>query len=417
MRCVVSVSMLTEGWDANTVTHILGVRAFGTQLLCEQVVGRGLRRRSYAVDENGYFTPEYADVLGVPFRFIPTVAQTRDVQMRQTRVVHAEPDRAHAEIIFPRLSGYRIELPDDRLIAEFGTDHELALSTADFPTRTEMIGVIGEAETLTLDELREAREQQVAYELAKVLVHHYLAPSGQRRPWLFPQVVRLARQWMAECVDYHDNTFPGLLLVSQLAHRAAEKIEHAVTWQDGARVGRIVPVFRQFEPVGSTAGVDFVTVKDVVAASAERCHVNFVTLDGVGNTWEHAVAQALDYALPGVAAYVKNDHLGFGIPYVHQGISRLYFPDFLVRLADPGDGVTRTLIVEVSGGRKSPGPTEEKALTTRESWVPAVNSHGEYGLWGYCEIGRVNEITQAKQILTAAIETLAAQVPVPRQAA
>jgi type III restriction enzyme len=223
---------------------------------------------------------------------------------------------------------------------------------------------------------------------------------------------------MAECIDYHDDAFPGLLLVAQQAHRAAEKIMHAITWQDGDRVGRIVPVFRQFEPVGSTADVDFVTIKDVMATSAERSHVNFVTLDGPGgNAWERAVAAALDSALPGVAAYVKNDHLGFGIPYVHQGISRLYLPDFLVRLADTSDGVTRTLIVEVSGGRKSPGPTAEKAATARESWVPAVNSHGGYGLWGYCEIGRVSEITKAKQVLAEAMGVLAARQPAPRRAA
>jgi type III restriction enzyme len=356
-------------------------------------------------------------VIGVPFRFIPTVAQTRDVQMRPTRLVHAEPDRAHAEITFPRMTGYRIELPDERLYADFHPDTALALSTADFPTRTELIGVVGEAETLTLDELRAARDQQVAFDLAKVIVHRHLAVSGQRRPWLFPQVVRLVRQWMVECVDYHDDAFPGLLLVEQQAHRAAEKIMHAITWQDGARVGRIVPVFRQFEPVGSTAGVDFVTVKEIMATSVERCHVNFVTLDGAGNSWERAVAKTLDSALPGVAAYVKNDHLGFGIPYVHQGISRLYLPDFLVRLADVGDRVMRTLIVEVSGGLKSPGPTAEKAATTRESWVPAVNSHGGYGLWGYCEIGRVSEITKAKRVLTEAIAALAGQQPAPRRAA
>ncbi len=222
------------------------MRAFGTQLLCEQVVGRGLRRRSYAVDEDGYFTPEYADVLGVPFRFIPTVAQTRDVAMKPTRAVHAEPDRVPAEITFPRLTGYRVELPDERLFADFRPDTVLALSTADFPTRTELIGVIGEAETLTLDELRAARDQQVAYELAKVIVARHLTVAGQPRPWLFPQVVRLVRGWMAECIDYHDDAFPGLLLVAQQAHRAAEKIMHAITWQDGERVGRIVrPVARR----------------------------------------------------------------------------------------------------------------------------------------------------------------------------
>ena len=87
VRCVVSVSMLTEGWDANTVTHILGVRAFGTQLLCEQVVGRGLRRRSYEPDENGLFTPEYADVYGVPFAFMPTVGKDADRKIKPTRSV------------------------------------------------------------------------------------------------------------------------------------------------------------------------------------------------------------------------------------------------------------------------------------------------------------------------------------------
>jgi type III restriction enzyme len=204
-----------------------------------------------------------------------------------------------------------------------------------------------------------------------------------------------SRKWYGWCGGGWPNAFPGLLLVAQQAHQAAEKIMHGITWQDGDRVGRIVPVFRQFEPVGSTAEVHFGTVKDVMGTSPKRCHVNFVTLDGAGNSWQRAVATALE-VLPGVAAYVKNDHLGFGIPYVHQGISRLYLPDFLVRLADTGDGMTRTLIVEVSGGRKSPGPTVEKAATTRESWVPAVNSHGGYGLWDYCEVGRVSEITKAK---------------------
>ena len=76
IRCVVSVSMLTEGWDANNVTHILGIRAFGTQLLCEQVIGRALRRQSYDLNEDNLFDAEYADIFGVPFDFTakPVVA-------------------------------------------------------------------------------------------------------------------------------------------------------------------------------------------------------------------------------------------------------------------------------------------------------------------------------------------------------
>jgi len=406
VRCVVSVSMLTEGWDANTVTHILGVRAFGTQLLCEQVVGRGLRRRSYAVDERGFFTPEYADVIGVPFRFIPTVAQTKDITLVPSRRVYADPERAAAKITFPRLTGYRMELADERLFADFRDDTRLTVSTADFPTETTVVGVVGDEETLDLAGLHAAREQTVAFELAKLLVAEYLAVVGQQRPWLFPQVLRLTRQWLREQVDYHDDTFPGLLLVKQKARQAAERIMHAITWVEGARVSTVLPVQRSFEPVGSTADVDFFTTKAVFGTSADRCHVTFVPLDGPGgNSWERAVAKALD-TIPGVGAYVKNDHLGFSVPYTHEGITRQYVPDFLVRLDGCDDGMPRTLIVEVSGGQKSPGPTAEKAMTTRESWVPAVNAHGGFGIWGYCELGRVSEITRAKQTLETAITAL-----------
>jgi type III restriction enzyme len=115
-----------------------------------------------------------------------------------------------------------------------------------------------------------------------------------------------------------------------------------------------------------------------------------------------------------VAAYVKNDHLGFSIPYTHEGITRQYLPDCLVRLEDTDDGVPRTLIVEVSGAQKAPGPTAEKAATARTSWVPAVNNHGDFGLWGYCEIGAA-EITQARKVLITAMAALRDLAPLGRR--
>ena len=138
IRCVVSVSMLTEGWDANTVTHVLGVRAFGTQLLCEQVIGRALRRQSYDLNENGLFDVEYADVLGIPFDFTakPTVA--KPTPPRETVQVRAlTPDRDDLEIRFPRVHGYRIELPNERLEAEFTDDSTFVLTPGDSSGRRE----------------------------------------------------------------------------------------------------------------------------------------------------------------------------------------------------------------------------------------------------------------------------------------
>ena len=152
VRCVVSVSMLTEGWDANTVTHVLGVRAFGTQLLCEQVVGRALRRQSYEVNECGKFNPEYADVLGVPFDFTDRPVVVKPQNVRPTIEVKAvRPDRDDLEIRFPRVIGYRVDLPREELSAEFNSDSILELTPELIgATNTRNEAIIGEGVNLDL---------------------------------------------------------------------------------------------------------------------------------------------------------------------------------------------------------------------------------------------------------------------------
>ncbi|WUH99273.1 DEAD/DEAH box helicase family protein [Spirillospora sp. NBC_00431] len=387
VRCVVSVSMLTEGWDANTVTHILGVRAFGTQLLCEQVVGRGLRRRSYAVDETGHFTPEYADVYGVPFQFIPTVGKTKDVTLKPTHRVKAEEDRAHLRITFPKLVGYRIELPDEDLYAKFGPDSLFRLTRADVPLQTVSAPVAGEVEEHELDRMRNARPQQIAYHIADRVVKQYLKDDeGTIKPWYFPQILDITRQWMVECLTCEGGTFPGLLMVESNTDIAARKIFHESIQGQGGRHARILPMLRSYDREGSTDDVSFFTTKHVYPTAEERCHVNYVVLDGPsGNSWEEHTAKVLE-AIPSVASYVKNDHLGFAIPYAIGGRNHQYLPDFLVRLKESDDGVPRTLIVEVSGSHKPVDPTQEKARAARGRWVPAVNNHGGFGQWNYCEI-------------------------------
>ena len=140
IRCVVSVSMLTEGWDANTVTHVLGVRAFGTQLLCEQVIGRALRRQSYDLNEEGLFNVEYADVLGIPFDFTAKPVVAPPQPPRETIQVKAiRPERDALEIRFPRVEGYRVELPEERLTAEFNDDSVLELTP-------DLVGAVDHAE-------------------------------------------------------------------------------------------------------------------------------------------------------------------------------------------------------------------------------------------------------------------------------
>lgn len=340
------------------------------------------------MDENGFFTPEYADVYGVPFQFMPTAGQIVDPKIRVTRRVHAVSGREHAEIVFPRLVGYRIELPDEELDADFCEESNFRLFTDMIPTETLVAGVAGDTGDHTLEDLARKREQEVAYHLAERVMLGYLTDPDDRKPWLFPQIVHITKRWLAECVMYGPDTFVGLFLIAQISDQAARRIKDSILTTKGARQPRSLPIFRQFDHVGSTKEVDFFTTKQVFRTDERKSHVNFVVLDGAeGNTWEEKVSRILELD-ERVAAYVKNDHLSFSIPYTINGQTRQYLPDFLVRLAplSAHDDEVRTLIVEVSGSHKPEDSTHEKAVTARDRWVPAVNNHGGFGRWSYCEL-------------------------------
>ncbi|MFD2093422.1 BPTD_3080 family restriction endonuclease [Blastococcus deserti] len=410
VRCVVSVAMLTEGWDANTVTHILGIRAFGSQLLCEQVVGRGLRRRSYALGEDGKFEPEYANVYGIPFAFIPSDKPGPDPLPRPPAImVESLPGREHLRIEFPKLDGYRVEIPDEQLMFDPATTERFPIGPSTVPTRTDVEGVVGEGETVTDDEAQGRRRQEVAYRLAARLLRTHLTALGEDpRPWLFPQLVKIAQQWLEQCVDVAPGYAIGHLLTSTEGQaEAAEAIHRAIAVQAGSRRERLRPMIRRFDPVGSTADIAFPTRKAVVAT--EKSEVSHVTLDGKdGNTWEQLLAAECELHRD-VLSYVKNDHLGFVIPYVHKGRTHSYLPDFLVRLKPREDDVVRTLVVEVSGSQKSPGPTKAKADTARDQWCVAVNNHGGFGRWGYVEI---TTMLGVRERLSEAIDLLYADAPI-----
>jgi type III restriction enzyme len=377
VRCVVSVSMLTEGWDANTVSHILGVRAFGTQLLCEQVVGRGLRRRSYAVGADGLFAPEYAEVYGVPFSFIPTGGSNGPAPPPRVNRVRALADRAHLEITFPRVAGYRREVEGQRLEAAFTDASRMTLSTKDVPSETDVHPIVGEKVKHTLDGLRQRREQEVAFAIGKRILERYYPDQ----PWLFPQLLHIARQWLAGHVTLKDNTFVQMLLLAQHAERASEYIQNAIVRADvGQR--RLVARLAVYDRIGSTRDVDFDTSKKVMPTNADLSHVSDVVAD---SGWEHTVAERLE-EMSEVRAYVKNDHLGFAIPYAHDGVAHNYMPDFVVRIDDGhGDEDLLNLIVEVSG--QDLESKKAKCEAARTLWIPAVNNLEEFGRWGFIEIG------------------------------
>jgi type III restriction enzyme len=381
IRCVVSVSMLTEGWDANTVTHVLGVRAFGTQLLCEQVIGRALRRQSYQLQADGHFAVEYADVLGIPFDFTaqPVIAPPNPPQ-NMVRVHAISPERDASEIRFPRVEGYRTELGQERITAAFTPDSTLEL-TPDIvgATNTVNAGIIGEEANLTLDHLIDVRMATIQLRLAEWIVRRRMTDDGERpNVGLIMQMKPIVRAWMADHLVTKGGAQPAQLLYYHVADWVADRIMAAVTRAQGGD-GRVIAMLDPYNRDGSTRHVGFNTSRDVYETGA-RCHVSHAVLD---SGWEGEMCRVLDQH-PRVLAWVKNHNLGFEVPYSCGGEVRRYRPDFIVRLDDGrAEDDPLNLVIETKGYRGE--DAKDKAATMQTYWVPGVNALGTMGRWAFAE--------------------------------
>jgi type III restriction enzyme len=385
IRCVVSVSMLTEGWDANTVTHVLGVRAFGTQLLCEQVIGRALRRQSYDLNEDGLFNVEYADVLGIPFDFTAKPVVAPPQPPRKTIHVQAvRPERDHLEIRFARVEGYRVELPEEHLSAEFNHDSILEL-TPDIvgPSITKNAGIIGEDVDLSLEHLEGMRRSTLLFHLAKRLLYtKWRDPGEEPKLHLFGQLKRITKQWFDSCLVCKGGTYPAQLMYQELEDMACERITAGIT---RSLVGErpVKAMLDPYNPTGSTIHVNFNTSKtNRWETDSRRCHINWVILD---SDWEAEFCRIAE-SHPLVRAYVKNHNLGLEVPYRYGSETRKYLPDFIV-LVDDGRKDPLHLVVEIKGYRRE--DAKEKKATMETYWVPGVNNLGQYGRWAFAEFAEV----------------------------
>lgn len=390
IRCVVSVSMLTEGWDANTVTHVLGVRAFGTQLLCEQVVGRALRRQSYDLNEEGLFNVEYADILGIPFDFTakPVVAPPQPPR-KTIQVKAVRPERDHLEIRFPRVRGYRVELPEERLTAQFNGDSILEL-TPDLvgPSVTRVEGIIGKGVDLTLIHTNDLRRSTLLYHLTqRLLFTKWRNPDEEPRLHLFRDLKRITRQWLDNYLVCKGGTYPAQLMYQELADMACERITAGIT-RSMAGQRPIKAVLDPYNPAGSTAHVNFNTSKTHRwKTDSRRCHINWVILD---SDWEAEFCRVAE-GHPQVRAYVKNHNLGLEVPYRYGSEARIYIPDFIVLVEDGrGEEDLLHLVVEIKGYRREDAKDKKAAMETR--WIPGVNNLKQYGRWAFAELTEIYKI-------------------------
>jgi type III restriction enzyme len=398
VRCIVSVGMLTEGWDCSTVTHIIGLRPFMSQLLCEQVVGRGLRRANYKdLTAAGKFSEEVAKVFGVPFEVIPFKASpVGQPQPRMKRHhVHAIPSKAQYEIQYPRVEGYTQAIRN-RVTVDWTTVPSMILEPGRIPPEVEVKGLHvsnkgklslsgpGRLDEVTLKEFRAKRRiQELVFDLAKTLTRDYVAQKQCAVPAhnLFPQLTAIIQQYLDKKVEARPPADKKDLFLAPYYGWVVERLLEAIRPDTSQGEAPEVPRYEASRGPGSTAEVDFWTSRDV--REVTRSHLNYVVSDT--KQWEQSAAYYLD-TNRAVGAFVKNSGLGFAIPYLHNGQMHDYVPDFLVRLkTDP----RCHLILETKGY----DPLEEVKRAAAERWVAAVNADGTYGAWQYAVAKKISDIS------------------------
>jgi type III restriction enzyme len=365
VRCLISVGMLSEGWDARNVTQILGLRAFQSQLLCEQVVGRGLRRSSY----DDLSQPEYVDVYGVPFQLLPFAkAAGAIVDPPKTTTVRSLRDRAGLRLEFPRVEQIISDL-GDIITVDMDAIEPVRVAPENDPTATWVefeVGTPGKGIGGTTQDRQQAYEafrvQRLVFRLAADLVTDI---DKREKPWVFPQMAQIVRDVIAQKVEYAKGVDERELCNQRYWAELRNRILASLRSEE--RSG-LLPVLNQYDPIGDTT-VNFQTAKP--AEPTTKSHISHVVYD---SKLELEMALALEQD-DRVIAYAKNERIFFEIPYRWQGTTGRYRPDFIIRL---DNGVT--LVVE-GKGRKT--ERDDAKLTAVKRWIEAVNQWGKLGRWEF----------------------------------
>lgn len=377
---VISVGMLSEGWDARTVTHIMGLRAFTSQLLCEQVVGRGLRRISYEVNpETGQFDPEYVNIFGVPFTFLPHEGGQDEPPPPPTPKTAVEPDPAKEEFSIRWPNVVRIDrVFQPTLTLDWSNVRPLELDAALTAQIAELAPIIEgkpdvtKVERIELERLsREFRTQRIIFETARDVFDQMKHTWQGNREMLLAQLVKIVERFIATdriTINpplFYQDELPRRLIITLNMSRVVQHVWEVVRQEN---TERLIPVYDRDHPIRATGEMrTWYTGKP--CERTRKSHINVCVYD---STWEASDEFALENSAA-VTAWVKNDHLGFEVFYIYRGVVRKYRPDFLIRLAN-GD----MLVLETKGEDTEQDEVKRQYL---DEWIQAVSAHGGFGRW------------------------------------
>ncbi|MCW1383924.1 DEAD/DEAH box helicase family protein [Novosphingobium sp. KCTC 2891] len=391
LQKVISVAMLSEGWDAKNVTHIMGLRAFTSQLLCEQVIGRGLRRVGYDKDENGLFLPEYVNVFGVPLSiYEPGEGGDAPPPPKPSTQIDVMPDRASLELKWPNV--LRIEtVVKPELAVEWAKVEPLILDPVATVISAEIAPALGGAADMskvTAIDLsllpEEFRLQRLTFVAARKAFAELKGNFKGNEEYLVFQLIRLVETFLrSDKIDipslFHSDPVRRRILIALNIDLIVRHVLRFVTEQNTTA---LTPVFDEENPIGSTGQMRaWYTTKPNMPTG--KSHISHVVGD---SAWEQYAANVFE-SREDVIAYAKNDHLSFQIHYLWQGSRRRYIPDFLVRLENG-----KTLALEIKGTDNQQNKAKREAL---DEWVRAINSAGGFGQWSWdvaFDPARVNDI-------------------------
>ena len=358
------------------------------------MIGRALRRLSYQLESNGLFPVEYADVLGIPFEFNATPVKALPQKPTNLTNIRAVKDRASLEIRYPRVQGYRVEMPRTRLVATFSEDSRFVLRPEDVgPTDTRIEGIVGQGVNIGPSHLKDQRHSTIVFELVAHMLRTTWRDAATENPGsqAFMELRRIANVWLKDYFHPLGGVQPAQLLDPRFLTTASEKITAAITrgmlaQPEAESKPDIVTILDPFNPSGSTRHVNYNTTQtDLYEPSAGKSHINYVVLD---STWEAQFCRVAEQH-PRVRCYLKNSaNLGFRVPYLFHAANRVYLPDFILQVEDGhGEEDLLNLIVEVKGYRGEDARTKRETMETR--WIPGVNRSGEHGRWAFAELSSI----------------------------